>query len=611
MKVAALPLNTIQGSNAAIGRQIVNFVCDTVRVATGAEVNAVSYIARVAEDDGARGAYVNVSDDLVDPNWIRNLFSETDVDWVSDGLLSRAEDGDFHIKWRFTPRNEESAAPVEEFNFPIGGLFQVLHGLVKEMASKAEVVLPESYSGETMDFGTEDPAVFLQFLEGYDALIYIQQMQGRVAREFSPEAAIQSLLAACKADPDFLGPYESLVALCRHCVNYRIGTFEMVEGALKELTTIASDDYKAYFALAEAYQASGDLAKAGDCLEKAIALEPNEPALYTRLGIAQMMMGMPANAERNLRQALALEGDDKPSMDFLANVLQRTNRGHEIPALWREVVEKNPQNALARAKLAVSLYQCGRREDGKAAFEEALESVEDNTIVKRYYAPVLAQTEDLDRAMDYFEDCLDLAPNDIQLLLEYARTLKEANREFEIPKVLRDVLSSNPDPNTRAQTQAWLLEIEQTKRTAIVEEAREKMDAGDFDAAVRDLKPLRNWLADYWKLWALLSAAYNRLGEPKEAEDAARRLLDLFPGCEPAYGELVSALGAQGRHDEAYTTMRMAASAMPASLPTHLNLALAAKRAGKVDEARALAKQIREAVGTNEEIESVLQEIEK
>ena len=137
------------------------------------------------------------------------------------------------------------------------------------------------------------------------------------------------------------------------------------------------------------------------------------------------------------------------------------------------------------------------------------------------------------------------------------------------------------------------------------------MEAEDFEGAVRDLKPLRNWLADYWKLWALLSSAYNRLGDPQEAEDAARRLIDLFPGCEPAYGELISALGSQGRHDEAYSIMRMGAASMPGSLPMHLNLALAAKRAGKVDEARALAKQIREAVGTNEEIEQVLVEIEK
>ena len=35
----------------------------------------------------------------------------------------------------------------------------------------------------------------------------------------------------------------------------------MVETALKELTSIVADDYKAFFALAEAYQAAGNLPK--------------------------------------------------------------------------------------------------------------------------------------------------------------------------------------------------------------------------------------------------------------------------------------------------------------------------------------------------------------
>jgi Flp pilus assembly protein TadD len=611
MKVAALPLNTTQGTSAALGRQFVNFVCETVRIATGAEINSVSYLTQIPDEGGTRSAFVNVADTLAETAWIRQLFEQSEVDWVSDGLLSQTEDGKFSLTWRFTARAEDSEPTVKVVDFESDKLFDVLHGLIVDMAAAAQVELPEEYGRDNMDFGTEDPAVFLKFLEGYDAVIYVQQVQGQVAKEFSPEPAINFLLEACRADPDFLGPYESLVQLCRFCVNYRIGTFEIVEKGLTELTSIVSDDYRAYYALAEACQATGDLNRAADLLEKSISIEQTEPALYTRLGIVQMMLGMPANAERNLRKAVEMEGDEKPSMDFLANVLQQTNRNHEIPALWRDMVEKNPQNAQAHAKLAISYYQCAREDDGKAAFEKALETLEDNTIVKRYYAPVLAQTGELDRAMDFFEDCLDLAPNDIQLLLEYARTLKEAARDFEVPKVLRDVLSSNPDPNTRAQTQAWLLELEQTKRTNIVEEAREKMDKGDFDGAVKDLKPLRNWLADYWKMWALMASAYNRLNQSEEAEDAARRLVDLFPGCEPGYGELIAALGAQGKHEEAYGIMRVAAVGMPQSLPVHLNLALAAKRAGKVDEARSLAKQIREAVGPNEEIEQVLSEIER
>jgi Flp pilus assembly protein TadD len=122
---------------------------------------------------------------------------------------------------------------------------------------------------------------------------------------------------------------------------------------------------------------------------------------------------------------------------------------------------------------------------------------------------------------------------------------------------------------------------------------------------------MRNWLADYWKLWALLGSAYNRTDQFVEAEEASRRLLELYPGCEPAFGELVTALHGQGKNDEAYQLMQYAATHNPSSLPIHINLALAAKRSGHLDEARELAKQIREAVGPNEDLEPVLSEIER
>jgi Flp pilus assembly protein TadD len=121
---------------------------------------------------------------------------------------------------------------------------------------------------------------------------------------------------------------------------------------------------------------------------------------------------------------------------------------------------------------------------------------------------------------------------------------------------------------------------------------------------------MRNWLADYWKMWALLSSAYNQLEQFQEAEEAAQKLLELYPGCEPGYGEYVAALTGQGRNEDAYQFMQYAASQNPQSLSIHINLGLAAKRAGYGDEAKALAKQIREAIGPNEELEPVITEME-
>jgi tetratricopeptide (TPR) repeat protein len=608
MKVAILPFNAAPGASAALGRQFSTFACDTIRAATGTEdLHPVSFLTQIQDADGPRAAFVNVADTLLEQQWIDQMFSQSEAEGVMDGMLVQ-NDGKFELTVRWHKKVEENPVESEVLDFDEAGTFGVLGGLVEKLAAFAGITLPTGDSAPGRDFGTDDPKAFLKFLEGYDAATYISQTNGRVAREFSPDPAIDTLLEACDLDKDFLGPYETLVQLCRSCAQYQLGTFEKIEGALKKLIEIASDDFRAPFALGELYQAVNNNQMAADQYEKAIALAPQESALYSRLGLVQMALGMPVNAERNFRKAVELEPEPKPSLDFVSMVLQATNRQHEIPGLWKERVAANPQDAQSRAKYALSLIQSGNEEAGVRAFEEALELLEDPTLIKRYYAPYLVEHNDLDRAMDFYEDCLDVAPTDIAVLLEYATTLQKANREFEIPKVLRDVLSSNPDPNTRAQALAWLIELEQPRRTEVVDQARQKVEEGDVAGAAAMIKPLKNWLADYWKLWYLLSAVHNRLDEPAEAEEAARRLLELFPGCEPGYHELYSAMDGLGKKEESYQMLRFAATNLPQSLPVHVDLALAAKKSGRSDEASNLARQIREAVGPNDDLERVFAE---
>ncbi len=612
MKVAVLPLNAKPGASAALGRQFSSFACDTLRVATGTEdLHPVSFLTQIQDEDGPRAAFVNVSDELLEQQWIDQMFAQSEAEGLMDGMLDRSESGEFAMTIRWHRKGAENPIESKEHRFAASESFEKLNLMVRDLAVFAGLELPESLEVGKHDFGTEDAEVFLKFLEGYDAAMYVQQTNGRVAREFSPEPAIRLLLEACESDTDFLAPYETLIQLCRSCAQFQLGTFEVVEQALAKLTELAPDDFRAYFGLGEIYQTAGNLPKAVDLFEKAVKLSPDEPALYSRLGLAQMAMNMPVNAERNFRKAVELEPEPKPSLDYVAMVLQSTNRGHEIPAIWKEQMEKNPQDAQARAKNALSLIQAGNEEAGLRAFEEALELLEDPILVKRYYAPLLAERNELDRAMDYYEDCLDMAPTDVPLLLEYATTLQKADRQFEIPKVLRDVLACNPDPNTRAQALAWLIELEQPRRTEVVEQGRQKMEEGDAEGAAAMGKPLKNWLADYWKLWYLLCAAHNRLDQFAEAEEAARHLLELFPGFEPGYHELFGAMDGLGKKEESYQMLRYAASNLPQSLPLHVDLALAAKRTGRGEEASSLARSIREAVGPNEDLDRVLAEVDR
>lgn len=614
MRVAVLPFNAAEGTKPAYGRQFAAFPAEQLRVHAEADINNVSFLTQIQEEDGsARMAYVNISEGLLPYEQLGELFGQADVDLIMDGMLAESEAG-FELTVRFHEKGNETPIDEETIAFARTDVFAQLQGLIGRLAKHAQIELPEVLAGDEMEFGTENGEAFLSFLEGFDSLNYIQQANGAVAREFSPEGAFEALANALELDPKFEAPYVVLVNLARACAQFRIGSFEMVEAALNKAREVVPDQMGAVFVLGELYQQTGDaqgLNRASEYFEKAIQMQPNDPGLYNRLGSVQMQLGMPVNAERNFRRALELEDDEKPSADFLAMVLQQQGRDHEIPAIWKSIVEAAPQNGLAQAKYAMALLQAGKEAEGEKVFESALDTVEDSTAVKRFYAPLLANKGEHDRAMDFYEDVLDVAPTEIPVLLEYAQVLEAAGRAFEAPNVLKTVLGANPDPNTRAQVLARLIELEQPKRAESVDAAREKMEQGDFQGALAQLKPMRNWLADYWKLWAMLSSAYNATEQYVDAEDAVRRLLELYPGCEPAYGELLNALSGQGKLEEAYQVLRYAAINNPGSLPIHINFALAARRFGQIEEARALAKQIREAVGPNPELEQILSEVDR
>lgn len=638
MRLAVLPFSADASTRLEYARQIPNFCADIARSLTGVEYQQVSYLMQVEQDGVMRAQFVNIGDAMLEGDKIAELFEQFQADVIVDGMMRTVDD---HFEMTVRVHNSPEAVPIEtQINCSQSEVFEGLVTLTKLIGQAAGTELGDDQVNVQM-VGTDDPATFLKFLIGYDAMMYIQQSNGAVVAEFSPDEGIDALVEAFKADDGFLAPYEVCCQLCRMCANSRLGTMEKVEGALKELTEIAPDEFLAFMALGELYQMVNQPLKASDLFEKAIkvreersaalasdgeedaALAADLPALYVRLGLVQMNLNMPVNAERNFRKAVEIEGDDKPSMDYLAMVLQQTGRAHEVPHLWKEQLSKEPTNAQFNVKYALALLAAGQAEDAEKAFETGLEMVEKNSMVKRYYAQFISgranhaladgntpESSDLDRALDFYEDCLDVAPADVELNLEYARTLQMADRGFEVPKVLRDVLGVVQDPDVRAEVLAWLIELEQPKRVEVVQAAGQKMEQGDFDGAARDLKPLRNWLADYWKLWAMLASAQNRLNQYEDAQESAQKLLELFPGCDPGYGELMAALNAQGKHDEAYKLMRFATMRKPQSLGLFINLALAAKRAGHQEEAMDLAKQLREAVGPNPELEPVFAEIE-
>lgn len=638
MQLAVLPLNAGQGTRATLARQLSQFASEVARSLTGKEIHGVNFMAQYQDEGVTRFALANASEGLNEGEMVAQFFANAPMEAIVDGLLAEAEGGGGTLTVRVFRRGGDGPESTEETPYLPGGFLAAARSLVRTICEAAGGEFPADAEDSHL-FGTENTEAFVEFLSGFDAIQYIERSQGAVAREFDPSPAIASLMSAYKADQDWEAPYLGVVRLCRACIQFRLGDAEVVRKTLLELAEAEPEDPRAPFALGELDSVVGNLSGAVDQFEKAAgsverrlgtlrlrlkdaaaeerkaiedeiaAVQVDQAPILARMAVVQAQLGMPANAERNLRRAIELEPEPKPSTDILAGVLAGSGRAHEVPALWRERVQASPKSGAVRAKYAQALLAAGQDAEGLRAFDDALGEVDDPTPVKRLYASALAQKGEHDRAMDLFEDCIDADPTDVPLLLDYAHTLQEAGRQFEVPKVLRDVLSANPEPNIRAQTQAWLIELEQPKRVEAVKAAADKAQAGDPAAAVAELKPLKNWLADYWKFWAVYASALNQTESYSEAEDAGVRLLNLFPGCEPAFGELATALAGQERHEDAYNLMRNAMVAVPGSLPVAVNLALAAKRSGRIEEAQSLGRQIKAATQGAEGLDAVFAEL--
>lgn len=611
MKIAVLPFNAADPVDPALARQLGYFFTETLRTNTTIEIAAVNYLSQIQDSTPAQFINESPSKNLNSSEILLQFFDQTEVNQLIDGLLSLEENKTYKLTYRYFEHQNPNPVYTKEIFFVPDQLFEGMRQLCTDISSQFEQKLPEKLFNDPAEmFGTQNPEAFIQFMIGYDALVYIEKSEGRVTSDYSPKSAMEAFIKALEIDKNWEGPYMGLVQLCRLSTQLRMGNPEDIEQSLKKLIELFSEDERAIFAIGEFYEAIGKLNEAAESYEKASQLAENEPAIYTRLALVQHALGMPFNAEKNLKKAMDIEGSDKPSADHLANILIQTDRAHEVPKLWKEIIELDPQNPIAHAKYAISLIQTKQDTEGLRAFDLGLEILEDSTPLKRYYASVLARKNEYDRAMDYFEDYLDANPTDVDALLEYAQTLMAAERTFEVPKILRDLLNLQIDPNLRAEVTAWLIELEQPKRVEAIQAAKDQMAKKDLTAAIHSLQAVKNWLSDYWKLWALLSSAYNQAGRYKEAEEAAHTLINLYPNCEPAYAELAASMMGQGKDEEAYELSRYAITHISNSIPMAINLAVTAKRTGRDEETKSLIKQIRESAGNDQSIESILAELE-
>lgn len=132
--------------------------------------------------------------------------------------------------------------------------------------------------------------------------------------------------------------------------------------------------------LAVLYDEQGRFASSRTAYEKALAAQPGSPDLYCDMGYSLYLQHHLAEAEMNLRQAIALAPDHRRAHNNLGLVLAHGGREDEALAEFRRA---GCTEADARNNLAFALTLNGRTPEARQQYEQALAAEPSSAAAKK------------------------------------------------------------------------------------------------------------------------------------------------------------------------------------------------------------------------------------
>ncbi|HEY1720149.1 MAG TPA: tetratricopeptide repeat protein [Magnetospirillaceae bacterium] len=270
------------------------------------------------------------------------------------------------------------------------------------------------------------------------------------------------------------------------------------------------------------------------------------------------MTGVPASAA-SLDPDAALEQ---------ARQFRAQGRVNDAIVLYRTLIERNPQHAVAHNGLGVALAQARRFGDAITAFRAATEAAPDYPEAFNNLGNALEECGQGNEAVAAFRTAILQRPSYGRAHLNLAETLRRLQRFQEAEDVFR--LTTQLLPTSAEAFYGLGVVLEKQKR---VEEA-----IGSFQMALR-LKP------DFAEAHNELGGALQSLGRHDEADSEYRTAIAHSPAYAEAYTNLGNSLCERGRYQEAEVVLRRAIEIRADIAETHHNLGVALSGLARLAEA--------------------------
>lgn len=305
---------------------------------------------------------------------------------------------------------------------------------------------------------------------------------------------------------------------------------------------------KAKFLLAMEQFDSGQIKKARESAEGAIALYPDDSDYFLLLAKIYLEEGDLARAGQALASKAPPGG---PSAEFhyvTGMIAQRAGRSAEALESYRRAHELDPLNAdyvMACGELLITLNRA------EEALQLVADRVLDNDASGRLHAlrgEALAMLRRFDEAADAYRRAVIESPHDDSLLESLATVLFRAARYADaIPplRTLHALLKNNAPRHLKRMLAECYLET------------------GDYAAARRHLQELTGMNAVDARAWLLSARCYLALDQLVDAQFAARRAVDLGSGANSAQTVLGLVLYRQENWGDAKRALEAALRANP------------------------------------------------
>jgi len=175
-----------------------------------------------------------------------------------------------------------------------------------------------------------------------------------------------------------------------------------------EATRLDSDCAQAYHTLAIALEGMGELHKALQMYERAIALDPEDPEIYLNLGLVAWKLRMLEGAEKFFRIYIAMEPKAHQGYNNLGSVLRDQQRFDEAIDVLRNAIYLFPNNAELWNTLGTVAMEQGSVSEARLFYEEALRLAP--MLARTYHnvAYAIAHTGPISDALGYYDKALKL-----------------------------------------------------------------------------------------------------------------------------------------------------------------------------------------------------------